>query len=455
MSYKQLKTVSAGLFLSVVLMFSPFSFAQSNMDYFNQGVKAAGSGDYRVALSKFLKAKQAGLDSSALKYNFGVAYYKLGLYEKSKNNFVALTDVAGFKQLAYYNLGLIANKQKNKAAAVTWFQRAYRSGKSDKVKILSREALKRLGAVPKKISAPGKKWTGLLSASLYSDSNVSLANDDLAAVSSKSDTVMVLSAFGTKWLIGGSADGVRLFLRGYLQNYNTQTTYNYTKFGLGAAYYNRMGNWKMRYGGFWDEAYLGGAQYQRILSAEMRARKALSKNNQLRLRYKLSSIDATDPAYDDLGGIRQQLRLGNQTRSGKNRYRVYYQLELNDREDRNYSIDNGGGDIDYFFTSYSPTRHTFRVTGWWNLASTWKLRLDGRYRTSRYNDDNYVFNSLTLVKTTELRKDTQTRLSARLSKKLDKNLKLEMAYTVTNNDSSVYVESYDRSLASVGLSSTF
>ncbi|MCK4709199.1 MAG: hypothetical protein KAU21_11330, partial [Gammaproteobacteria bacterium] len=378
-------------------------------------------------------------------------YYRLGLYEKAKKSFSALTDAAKFKQLAYYNLGLTANKQKDKAAAIAWFQRAFRTGKSDKVKILAREALKRLGAAPISSSVASNKWTGLLSASLLSDSNVTLVNDDQATVTSKSDTSLVLSAFGAKWLKGGRNDGVRPFLKGYLQNYNTQTTYNYTQLGLGAAKYDQLGSWKMRYGGFWDETYLGGSQYQRVLSADVKARKALSKNNQLRLRYKASqiiateSVTATNSGNKHLGGWRQQIRLGNQTHSGKNRYRVYYQLELNDRKD-----DDTPADAAYLFRSYSPTRHTIRVTGWWDLGGQWALRLDGRYRTSSYNDDYVLVGNVM-----ESRDDTQTRLSARLSKKLNKSLQLEVAYTAMNNDSSVDAESYDRTLASVGLSSKF
>ncbi len=449
MSYKKFKVGFTSLFLSIMLMFSPFIFAQSGQDYFNQGVKAAESGDYRAALEQFQKAKKAGLDNSALQYNLGVAYYKIGSYKKAKKVFTLLSEVDRYKQLAYYNLGLVANKEKDKAAAIAWFQRSFRIGKSDKVKILAREALKRLGAAPKKMSAANKNWTGLLSASLISDSNVTLENDDL--VTSNSDSSMVLSAYGAKWLKGGKINGVRLFLKGYLQNYNTQTTCNYTQFGLGAAYYDRLGSWKMRYGGFWDETYLGGSQYQRILSAEVRSRKSLSKNNQLRLRYRVSQITATeavtatDPGNEYLEGWRQQLRLGNQIRSGEDRYRVYYQLELNNRED----FESPAG-VTYLFKSYSPTRHTVRVTGWWALSDSWALRLDGRYRTSLYSENNILVGNVS-----ESRDDTQTRISARLSKKLDKNLRLEMAYTVTNNDSSVAAESYDRSVASVGLSSKF
>ena len=441
MLFRKVKTIFTGLVLGFMLMGPTFVLAEPGMNYFNQGIKAAKSGDYRAALAQFQKAKNAGLDNLALQYNFGVTYYKLGKFEKAKKAISGLTGTDKYEQLAYYNLGLIANKQKDKAASIAWFQRAFRTGKSDKVKILSREALKRLGATPRSMQKAKKKWTGLLSASFASDSNVTLVNEDLAGTTSQSDTSMILSAYGANWLTGGRDGGARLFLRGYLQNYSSQTTYNYAQFGAGVARYDRLASWYTRVGGLWDETNLGGSSYQRILSAEVRGRKYLSKDSQLRLRYKFSQVDVTDPVYEYLGGTRQQVRMGMRTRMKNSRYRAYYQLELNDRDD----FENPAGTT-YLFKSYSPTRHTIRVTAWWDISSIWKLRLDGRHRISQYNDDNILASSAT-----ENRKDTQTRLSARLSKQLAKNTQLEVKYTVTNNDSSIDSESYDRSLVMLGL----
>ena len=207
----------------------------------------------------------------------------------------------------------------------------------------------------------------------------------------------------------------------------------------------RKGDWNTRYGGFLDEIYLGGSSYQRLLTAELRGQYPTSENNQLLLRYKFTSIQATDSAYDYLGGVRHQLRADTQVVNKGSRYRVYYELELNDRKDF-----EDAAATTYTFRSYSPTRHTLRVTGWWHLASLWKLRLDGRYRISKYNDDYVLASSAT-----EERKDTQTRYSVQLSKELDKNMGLEMNYVVTSNDSSIDAESYDRDLLSVGVVWTF
>ena len=442
---KNLHSSAVVLILSIMLMFSPFVFAQPGMDDFNQGVNAAKKGDYQSALKFFEKAKKGGLDTPALQFNLGVTYYKLDRLVEAKKAFTGLIRLDNYSQLAYFNLGLIANKQNKKAEAVEAFQRAYKTGKSDKVRALSREALSRLGEKPEKIITPTKKWAGLVTMSYESDSNVALVNDDLAGVTSNSDTSIVLSGFAANWLSGDSHDGLRLFLRGYMQNYSTETNYNYNQFGAGMLKYLQLGSWQTRFGGFWDETYLGGSSYQRILTAEMQSRYNLSASNQLRLRYKFNSIESTDTAYDYLGGSRHQLRAGLRKQYKSARVRAYYELEMNDRKD----FDNPLGTT-YTFKSYSPTRHTLRLTGWFDLSKEWELRLDARTRSSKYNDE-YILAS----NATEVRKDTQTRLSARLSKEMARDLNLEMGYTVTKNDSTIDEESYDRNQASLGIAWKF
>ena len=454
MWFKRTRTGVAALCLAGMLGFSPFVVAQNASDYFKQGVKAAESGKYRAALVKFQKAKKAGLDSIALKYNFAVTFYKLGQYEEAKKLFTELAGVPKFKQIAYYNLGLVANKQKDKSMAVRWFRRAYWVGKNPggaskknkKIKVLAAEALKRLGAPLRKKSSTNKKWKGYVSAAMSSDSNVTRVNEEIAGAVSQSDTSVVLSAYGAKWLLGRGSGGVRFFLNAYLRQYSTQNLYDYERFKVGLARYDYLGSWRLRYGGNWSEATFGGKKYQRLLSAEVRGRKPLSGNTQLHLRYKASQISATNPVYDYLEGSRQQFRVGARIKTGADRFRVYYQLELNDRQDF--------VGVSPVFSSYSPTRHTLRVTGRWKYFDGWAVRLGGRYRISKYNDDN-VFSDGTIDGTAERREDSQTRFTARLTKKFDKNWRIGAEYRVTNNNSSIDPESYDRSQISVDIKRKF
>jgi len=153
----------------------------------------------------------------------------------------------------------------------------------------------------------------------------------------------------------------------------------------------------------------------------------------------LSRIQATDAVFDYLDGWRQQFRVGLQHHYDVGKTGYYYQLELNSRDDR-IGINNT-------FTSYSPTRHTLRITHWWNLASQWNLRMDGRVRYSDYNADNILAGNVS-----EHRQDTQGRLSMRISRPFGQRWEFFAQYSVTKNDSTISRRSYNRSILKSGVS---
>ena len=431
-----------GLFVALSLLVVTAAIADNGKEDFDRGIKASAAGDYAAALEYFKKAEQAGLETAALNYNLGVSYYKLEQYELARKFFLKLTNVPTFEQVAYFNLGLIANKQKDEAAAIKWFQRAYRNLSSEKIRRLSAVALERLGVSARNVRRSPPGWTGVVSTSLSHDSNVLLANDELAGVTHESDTAVDIEASAGRWLKGNVNNGVRMTLGAILKKYSTLTHNDDSQLSAGVLRYDRLGDWNMRLGGSWDEIYFDGRGYQRVVSADVRGQKAFSKSNQLRLRYKLSRIQATDAVFDYLDGWRQQFRVGLRQQHGSMRMRYYYQLELNNRKDR-----EGGFDP---FASYSPTRHTLRATSWWTLSNQWNARLDARFRYSRYNDDN-ILNS----GATERREDTQTRLSARISRQFEGRWEVFAQFAATKNFSTISFNSYDRSIIEAGLSWSF
>jgi len=440
----------SGLYWCVILGLLMMANANAGFgqDYFDAGIQASSKEDYSVALRYFKKARQAGMDTAVLQYNMAVSYYRLRQYENARRIFLALTDVRAFEQRAYFNLGLIANKQKDEPAAVRWFQRAHRNVDSKQIQALANEALNRLGSSPRKVRRVDPGWTGFISGSLAYDSNVTLVNNDLLGVTNQDDTVMNVSASAARWLKGGINNGVRMSLGASLQKHSKLSRNDYDQLNARVMRYDRLGDWKIRVGGSWNEIYFDGSEYQRIVGADVRSRRELSENNQLHLRYKLSRIQATDAAFDYLDGWRHQLRAGIQLREGKDRVRYYYQLELNDRKDFIRRV-SGTNDINSL-VSYSPARHTVRVTGWWELNSNWHARLDTRYRYARYNDSNILSGRVT-----SRREDSQIRLSARISRKFSRRWTLDGQYTYTNNDSNIDRRSYDRSIVKVGVSRSF
>lgn len=431
------------LFASLILSVVNSAFADVAKDDFDRGIQASTVGDNAAALQYFKKAKQAGLDTAPLKYNLAVSYYKLQEYEAARKLFMELTDVSTFEQRAYFNLGLIANKQKDEATAIRWFQRAYRNLSNEQIRKLSAVALKRLGVSAQQERRSNQLWTGILSSALTHDSNVALANDDLVGVTRESDTAVSVSASAGRWLKGTINSGVRMTLGADLRKFSTLSQNDDSQLSARVLRYDRLGDWMVRLGGSWDEIYFSGSGYQRIVSADVRGIKALSDNYQLRLRYKLSRIQATDATYDYLDGWRQQFRLGVLKDSESVKIRYYYQLELNDRKDRDGTVD--------LFTSYSPTRHTLRATGWWTLTNQWLARLDARFRYSDYNDDNIILSGTA----TEHRDDSQTRLSAQMSRKFDRRWEVYTEYSVASNDSSISRKSYDRSILTAGVNWAF
>jgi tetratricopeptide (TPR) repeat protein len=437
MLFFDVKKVVVPVVFSAMLLMVSTAYAQSAMDFFKQGIRASAKGDNNQALQMFKKAEQAGLATASLKYNMAVSYYKLQQYEQARLLFAALTDDPAFEQFAYFNLGLVANKQRDEATAIRWFRRAYRSGQSKNIRALSAEALKRLGVSPARPKQQRPGWSGFVAGSLGYDSNVTLVNNDLLGATSESDTAMDLFASAGRWLKGDMQSGVRLVLGANLQKYSTLDQNDFGGFSVRVSRYDRLGDWRLRLGGSWREIYFDGNEYERIVSAYVYGRKSLSKTNQMRLRYKLSRIQATSALYDYLDGWRQQVRLGLRQYFQSYRTRYYYELELNNRADFNGTVDP--------FISFSPTRHTLRATSWWKLTNQWETRLDGRYRYSHYNDDNILFGGIS-----ERREDRQLRVALRLSRKLNRQWDINTEYTHTNNDSNVDRKSYDRDVIMLG-----
>lgn len=431
------------LFISSLLAFAAVPvLADAAQDSFSQGVKAASAGDYKTALEKFLQAGKAGMDKPALDYNLGVAYYRLGRYSEARKVFTRLLKESRFTPIAYFNLGLIANKTGDERSAADWFLRAYQNSEDKKLKALAAKALKRLGVDVKK-SPVTKKWSGFAAVNVGHDSNVKLANEDLVGVFGESDSSLEIMGVGNYWLRGGREDGVRLSFSADVQKYQTLSNYDFSQFQLGLSRFGKLAGWNMRFTGSWNESYLGGNNYQRIFGGEARGRYGLGDGKYLRLRYRLNYITTTEAAFESLEGWRHQLRAGMLFKQGVHRLRVYYQLDLNDRSDRVRATG---------FTSFSPTRHALRALAYLRLGGKWKGRLDARYRFSGYND---ATTDTAVVASPVTREDTQLRLGARLGRSFAKYWDVEGQYTYYDNSSNIAVDSYRRSVVSLGISRFF
>jgi hypothetical protein len=160
------------------------------------------------------------------------------------------------------------------------------------------------------------------------------------------------------------------------------------------------GKWKTRFSTQLSKRTYGGDDYQTIMSIHTSAKQRLSGMKYLRLRYRYENIGSDNVIYNYLDGWRQQLRAEYIACSKSNGKRLYYELELNDRQDTANA-------------SYSPTRHTVRGVYAKKLDSKIRWGGDIAYRRSAYNYP---------VTATQNRDDTRWRLAAQIDCRYSKAL---------------------------------
>lgn len=146
------------LIISFLFSFSTLSIAKEQYETsFDNGVKYFKKKEYKSAIKHFTKARSLGMKSSVLTFNIAVTYYRLGSYKYSETNFKQLTRDKKFKQIAYYNLGLIAEKKKNKKSAISWYKKSVAYNKDSDIAQLADSKLNKLLNRKKKNQHPELK----------------------------------------------------------------------------------------------------------------------------------------------------------------------------------------------------------------------------------------------------------------------------------------------------------
>ncbi len=279
-------------------------------------------------------------------------------------------------------------------------------------------------------------WSGILSASVGNDDNVTLGTDSNILSSNEKDNFLDVLATAGRYLKGNKEDGIRFSSTLYNREYDTEDSFNFFLVGGGLAYHKKMGDWYGRFGAKYNYLEFGGDPYETVFAVTAEGRRALNKNTELRLRYRYSDISAESRRFNNLEGDRHQARIETRFKSGGNRYRLYYEFQTNDRADRSTATT---------FTSSSPVRHTLRATAKIPLNTKWGTEFDLRYRDSRYKDDN-------VSATVNTRRDDERfRAKAALNYKLTKRADAYVDYTYTDNDSNIDVFDYQRNVVSVGV----
>lgn len=159
--------------------------------------------------------------------------------------------------------------------------------------------------------------------------------------------------------------------------------------------------------------------------------KKLSKFERLYLRYGYEDIRSENTLYNYLEGSRHKVRAEYRQYNKSNIKKVYYELELNNRNDLTTA-------------SYSPKRHTVRGRYTHIFSQDWRLAGDLAYRLSDYP-----------TVASQNRKDTRLKASAYLDYYFDKTMKLRAKIEYTDNSSNLNIYDYTRTVYTVGVNKGF
>ncbi|MFV1985383.1 MAG: outer membrane beta-barrel protein [Thiohalomonadales bacterium] len=401
------------LFLIILLNLSmPFSYAADSAGEaeFNSGVKYFKQKQFQIALNYFLQANKSGMKKSSLYFNIAVSYYKLNNLKKANIYFKYLTQDEKFRQIAFYNLGLIDEKQKKPQEAIVWYKKSVENNTNTKITKLSNIKLDKL--LDRKIKNVKNKTQTYIRLAFGNNDNIT--NVASNSPSNKGDNYSEIYAFIK------TAVSSNMSIKGslYQTKYNTLSNEDFRFYSVNLDYLIKTKNWKIIPEISITKSTLNDRDYQNIIDYKLTSKRKLGNKSSLYFRYRFSDIESQNILYNYLQGQRHQLRIDYRSKVNLGNLRLRYQLETNDRKNR-------------LTKNYSPTRHTLRTRLKHKFGNKWNLSEELAYRISTYESVAGV-----------TREDTRLRLRVDAGIKINKEWAIGTRYTYTNNDSNIVSEDY-------------
>ena len=423
------RTLSLGIIFVVPFFFSHDLHADTSQEPppFQQGIAASKKGDYAAALALFHQAQAAGLDKPSLYYNIGVCSYKLGLYAEAEEAFRKTATFPQMAPLAYYNLGVVAEKQSDHENARYWLEKSYNSaaGNDEKLRILAANALQ---------SIQGKtevsRWDRYVSIGLGYDDNVELvAESDIIQASNQEDGFLDLFLYQRRPLGQDSSTAGSYFQSNisYLKYYEMDE-YDYGSASLEFFHWRHLGDYQLEGGGGYEYVLLEGNSFEQSPMISLQVKRSLWAASALRLRYRLNYLDILDDDYDYLAGWRQRGMAELSRKWGDWYTYLAYTLELNDRDDEDYS----------------PTRHS--------IAAGMNVKFLGNMGAAfyvSYRDSYYD------IEAAEDRDEEQLDASVSLSYYLRNGWEIACKLQNTHNESNDPLYDYTRNAVTVSVARFF
>ncbi|HSH13459.1 MAG TPA: tetratricopeptide repeat protein, partial [Desulfurivibrionaceae bacterium] len=210
----------------------PWRCALADQGAFQSGISAFQAGDLDRARRLLEQARDSGMTSPALRYNLGVVYFRLGLYEQAETAFTALLD-GPHAPLARYNLGLVMQQKGDPEGAYRWFSQAAGESSPEEIQALAQRQLANADHPP----IPGKdlhRTVGFVSAVLGYDNNI--ADTPSGAGTDQAGPFADWLASGRVYLDQPSGSAVRLDAVAYTRRHPGNAEFDSSYLGVGVAW---------------------------------------------------------------------------------------------------------------------------------------------------------------------------------------------------------------------------
>jgi tetratricopeptide (TPR) repeat protein len=413
------------LVLVLLLLYSAVALASANEDY-SKGVALFKQGDYHAAITSFKAAEKKGMESAALFYNLGSAFYKIEQFADSKKYFIRVTEYPDTRALAEFNLGMIALKQDNTALALRHFKYAEANSNSKNIVDRSKQAIAGL-------TGTSKRWGAIVNAFIGYDDNVSVTpdnvptgvDDSFANVYASADFV-ILGKRKYGWLV--DAELFRI-------DFSDSDNFDQDFYTVGLRNEHRFSSWDTKAHIKYGSSTFGGNDLQSFYKLDLLGVKSISGNQKIVLQYRYDDFTSENPLYVYLEGWRQRAQIKYYRNTKKSIHQVYYEGELNNRGELVTSLRS---------YEYSPVRHTLGGKYTHKLSNSWHLTGDLAYQASDFPASSTVD-----------RDDTRWTLGILLDYRIDYTLNIKSNIRYIQNDSTVDIYNYDKTVFSLGVSKLF
>jgi len=420
-----LNTFRSIFIISLCLLYSAVALASAKEDY-NEGVEFFKKGDYHSAIASFKSAEKKGMESAALFYNLGSAYFKIEQYAASKKYYTRVKQYPDKRALAEFNLGMIALEQNQNEEALAHFKYAEANSSDKKIVDAAKQTIAEL-------TGTGKRWGAYVAANFGYDDNISVTPDNLAL--GVDDTFYNIYASTDLVIHGRRKSGWLLDAALFTIDYSDSDNFDQDFYTIGLRKEHEFSSWDtithLKYG----NSKFGGDDLQSFYKLDILGARSLSGNAKIILKYRFDDFTSKNSIYDYLEGWRQRAQIRYSRSTASSNQQVYYEGELNNRGELVTSL---------YSYEYSPTRHTLGGRYTHKFSEKWYLTGDLAYRASDFPASPTVD-----------RDDTRWTLDVLLDYRIDPTLVLKSNVKYIQNDSSVDIYTYDKTLITLGVSKLF